>query len=352
MRIAIIVPSLRKLAPVQVAISIGIQLAQRGHEVYVYHFGVAEEWPGAEEINFEKISFWSSFPWHQYHIIHSHGFLPDAFVSFRKPARANAKTISTIHNYVFPELRMLYGWLSSAVVGTAWLLAWFGLDHIVVLTDDALKYYRSYFKNKKLTRIYNGINVVPDEAAILPGHKELIEEMRSQFNYSIGVCSALIKRKRIDILIRHLSRVQTGCLFILGEGAERENLESLVTHLSLNHRVQFFGHVPQAYQYHPWFDVFAHPSASEGFSLSLVEAALFKKKIVCSDIPSFKEAFDEKEVTFFDSNNEVTLDKAIEQALKDDYKAENAFQKARREYTEEKMADQYEELFLRSSLNL
>lgn len=346
MKIAILVPSLRPLAPVQVAISIGIQLALRGHEVSVYHFGNEEKWPGAEGIQFQRLSFWSGFPWRKYDIVHSHGFVPDAFVAFRKPFRVKVRSVSTIHNYVFPELKLLYGWLASPIIGTAWLIAWSGIDQLVVLTDDAIKYYRSYFKNKKINRIYNGRDIDTEQNVILPEHKTVMNEMRRPFKYSIGTSSALMKRKRIDILIRHLSRVDDGCLFILGDGPERKTLEDLVITLNLNHRVKFFGHVPQAHPYYSMFDIYAQPSISEGFSLSLIEAALHKKKIVCSDIPSFKEAFNETEVTFFERENELSIDLAIRDALEDNHKGEKAFDKAKIEYSEKRMAEQYEKLFL------
>lgn len=345
MQIAVIVPSLRDLAPVQVAVSIAIHLAQMGHSVTVYHFSSQKEWPEPVGISFKKISFWGGLDWGKYDIIQSHGFLPDAFVSFRKPFRCQAKTVSTVHNYVFEELKMLYGRMVSWIVGWPWLFAWSGMDQLVVLSDDALQYYRSIFPRKKISRIYNGKNIMPDPDMILPEHKMLIEEMRNRFKYVVGVYSALIKRKRIDILIRHLHRVETGCLIILGEGPERKSLESLMTKYNLQDRVKFLGHIPQAHQYNVEFDISAHPSSSEGFSLSLIEAALHIKKIVCSDIPSFREAFNDTEVTFFKSDDEVTIDQAIQKAMSNDYKATNAFNKANTYYTEERMAKEYEELF-------
>jgi L-malate glycosyltransferase len=347
MQIAVIVPSLRDLAPVQVAVSIGVHLTRLGHSVTVYHFGSKKELPEPTEITFKKISFWGSMDWGKYDIIHSHGFLPDAFVSFRKPFRCKAKTVSTIHNYVFVELKMLYNRVVSPVLGSLWLKAWSGMDQLVVLTDDALQYYQFISRNKKLCRIYNGKNITSDPSLILPEHKQLIEEMRSRFKYVMGTYAVLIPRKRIDILIRHLSRVETGCLIIIGEGPERKNLEALVVKHNLQQRVKFLGQIPQAHQYNAKFDLFAHPSISEGFSLSLIEAALHKKKIVCSDIPSFKEAFNDKEVTFFEHDNELTIDRAIQDALRDDHKATNAFQKASTYYTEERMAEEYEALFAR-----
>lgn len=41
-------------------------------------------------------------------------------------------------------------------------------------------------------------------------------------------------------------------------------------------------------------------SRSEGFPLSLLEAMIYKRNIVCSDIPIFKEILSENEVTFFE----------------------------------------------------
>ena len=347
MQIAVIVPSLRDLAPVQVALSIAAQLVRLDHEVTVYHFSSQKELAIQDGITLQKISFWGSIAWRKYDIIHSHGFLPDAFVSFRKPFRCQAKTVSTIHNYVFEELRMLYNRVVSWIMGSAWLIAWSGMDQLVVLTDDTLKYYKSVSRNKKLSRIYNGKNITPDPGMILQEHKVLIAGMRDQFQYVIGVYAALIKRKRIDILIRHLSRVETGCLIILGEGPERKSLEDLVSKFNLQDRVKFLGHIPLAHQYNAEFDLFAHPSSSEGFSLSLIEAALHKKKIVCSDIPSFKEAFIETEVTFFDRNDEFTIDQAIQDALSDENKPMKAYLKASTYYTEERMGKEHEALFNR-----
>ena len=43
--------------------------------------------------------------------------------------------------------------------------------------------------------------------------------------------------------------------------------------------------------YLPYFDVYVMPSYSEGFGLAMVEAALARRAIVCSDIPSFHEIF-------------------------------------------------------------
>ena len=345
MKIAVIVPSLRDLAPVQVAMAVAVQLARAGHAVTVYYFKASSTiWP-SEGLTFMKINFFSSLAWNEYDIIHSHGFLPDAFVSLRKPGNCRAKSVTTIHNYVFTELSMLYNPIVSQTVGRAWIYHWKGLDHIVVLTDDAKVYYQNLLPKKQITRIYNGKNIVKDPSVILPQHRPLAGEIRNKYTYCLGTISALISRKRIDILIRHLSRVETGGLLILGEGPERTHLEDLVTKLGLQDRVHFLDHIPHAHNYHELFDISVHPSISEGFSLALLEAAWYQKRIVCSDIPPFREAFTSDEVTFFDHQDEFTIDLAIHNAWLDSEKPKKAFQKVKESYSEERMGEEYLALF-------
>ena len=197
LRVAVIIPSLRDLAPVQVALAIARHLVRSGHKVTVYYFKAQIEIQQPGEIRFQKISYLVQIPWLEFDIIHSHGFVPDTYVAFRKPSRCRAKTVTTIHNYVFPELRLLYNQIISLSLGSLWISAWRRLDQLVVLTDDAKKYYASRLPDQKISRIYNGKNIIPDETKIALQHKQLIDGLRSQFGYVIGSNAALIPRKRI-----------------------------------------------------------------------------------------------------------------------------------------------------------
>ena len=80
-------------------------------------------------------------------------------------------------------------------------------------------------------------------------------------------------------------------------------------------RCFFAGYKKNAVAYLPFIDVFCLASNSEGFGLVLLEAALFKKSIVCTDLPSFRELFSEKEVSFFDYGNIPSLQKAVAKAI-------------------------------------
>ena len=76
------------------------------------------------------------------------------------------------------------------------------------------------------------------------------------------------------------------------------SLLDLADRLGVRDRVCIAGYKKNAYQYLPYYDIYVMSSRSEGFPLSLLEAMIYKRNIVCSDIPIFKEILSENEVTF------------------------------------------------------
>ena len=89
-------------------------------------------------------------------------------------------------------------------------------------------------------------------------------------------------------------------------------------------------------------DIYMMPSYSEGFGLAMVEAALAKKSIVCSNLPSFHEIFTEREVSFFELDDKVSLIQAIENAYAEiDAKGNLASVRANQFFTAEIMAENH-----------
>ena len=345
MRIAILVPSLRDKSPIHVAMNIANHLSYDGNEVTVFHFGNQIEIELNPQINYVSIEFSHKIDWNHFDIVHSHLFVPDAYVFLRKPRACRTRVITTIHNYVFSELNNYYNVFVAVILGALWLLFWTRFDHLVVLSDDACKYYSDFKLGSKVSRIYNGLDLATDCTKINQEHIVLSEELRRKYGYVIGVYSSLIKRKKVDVVIRNLSRVKNGSLLILGEGPCRLELEKLAIDLGVSERVRFLGHIPSAHQYNAIFDIFIMPSINEGFGLALIEAALHGKKIVCSDWPVFKELFNEEEVSFYESKNEVSIDASISLALADEYKPLRASRKALNVYSTKAMAGNYFKLY-------
>ncbi len=97
----------------------------------------------------------------------------------------------------------------------------------------------------------------------------------------------LIKRKSIDILIRAIALFDNPAikLLIMGDGPEREYLESLVKELSLHDRVQFMGFVAdeKKFAYLSQSDLFVLTSMHEGFGIVFMEAMYCGLPIVATN---------------------------------------------------------------------
>ena len=97
----------------------------------------------------------------------------------------------------------------------------------------------------------------------------------------------LIKRKAIDVMIEALLEADDANikLMIMGDGPEREYLESLVKRMKLQKRVTFLGFVSDQdkYNYLSTADLFISTSLHEGFGIVFMEAMHCGLPIVCSD---------------------------------------------------------------------
>ncbi len=98
----------------------------------------------------------------------------------------------------------------------------------------------------------------------------------------------LIKRKAIDVMIEALLEADDANikLMIMGDGPEREYLESLVKRMKLQKRVTFLGFVSDQdkYNYLSTADLFISTSLHEGFGIVFMEAMHCGLPIVCSDV--------------------------------------------------------------------
>jgi glycosyltransferase involved in cell wall biosynthesis len=135
-------------------------------------------------------------------------------------------------------------------------------------------------------------------------------------NILIGTICKLTKRKGVHQLIELLTVEPQYRLLIVGDGKELQNLIRLAEDKGVAEKCLFTGFKNNAVAYLSLMDVFCLTSNSEGFGLVLLEAALYNKSIVCTNLPSFRELFSENEVSFFEYGDISSLRKAVAHAIK------------------------------------
>ncbi|MFV0432053.1 MAG: glycosyltransferase family 4 protein [Alphaproteobacteria bacterium] len=341
-RVALILPSLANRGPVIVANELARRLAEHGHICTVYYFDDIQDldFPcktirikESEKIDFEK-----------YDVIHSHGMRPDKYIYKNKPKhKISTLFISTLHNYIFEDLKYQYNLLISIFFGRLWINWLSRHDIIVTLSQHAVEYYRRRISAEKLTFVFNSRTI--DSSKSLSQDERLEVKAFKGESTLIGVNSLLTPRKGVDLLISNLHRLPEYRLFIVGTGKSQKHLEKLADKCGVANRCYFAGYRKDAYRYLGYYDILAMPSRSEGFGLSLLEAAYYQVPVVASDIPIFKEIFTSDEVSFFNLNNPSTIVNAIHKATSNEDMANKMNRKYREKYSPEMFYEQYLKIY-------
>jgi glycosyltransferase involved in cell wall biosynthesis len=340
MKIAVILPSLKDKAPIQVAKDIITYLITKNCIVDVYYFDkdVDLTFP----CNTYKISIWQKINFNDYDIIHSHMLRPDFYIWFHRK-KITSICISTLHNDIKKVLRDHYNLFISHIFTFAWIRFLKSHDFVVCLSNQAKLQIELNYNFQNLGVIYNGRTVNTNEKI---EHDSTISKFRKKGLICLGVLANLSKIKGIHQIIDVLPDLQNYFLVVIGDGPERKNLEAQAIELNVNDRCLFFGHQNKAHRFFQYIDIYMMTSFSEGFPLALIEAAQYKKPTVCSNIPIFKEFFSNEEVVFFELNNRSDLINAIKTAYKERrVLSQTIYRKYCDNYTYEKMGESYFRLF-------
>jgi glycosyltransferase involved in cell wall biosynthesis len=160
------------------------------------------------------------------------------------------------------------------------------------ITDVLLRRYAPAATGRKTTRIYNCVEAEPlcAQESPIPGWQDepfLLCVAQHRRNKNIPLLlrtfDRLLKRKEIDS--------QTKLLVIGIAGPESRNIHRLVSSLRLEERIHFFEGLsePELQWCYRRCEALVTPSITEGFGLPVAEALLAGCRVICSDIPAFRE---------------------------------------------------------------
>ncbi|HBN46860.1 MAG TPA: hypothetical protein DD401_04350 [Prevotella sp.] len=342
-RIAYIIPSLYRMTPNRVVLQLVKGMMARGHVCHVYYFDRSTSDCMAFPCETTRIRLWKSVDLSAYDVVHTHGLRPNLYV-WLHPHPATVRTVATIHSYVFEEFRFIYGRALGTLFGHLFVRTLSRHDQVVTLSRHAVDHYARWIPRRRLTFCYNGV-----EDADLSVPIPLSDRQRIVAHKGDGVLVANVcffdKIKGLDVLIRALTLLPPSFrLLLIGGGAEEKSLRRLADRVSPG-RVLFLGSRRQASRYLPLADVFAQTSWSEGFCLSMAEAALAHVPIVSTDIPGMREKYGANEVTYFPAGDAQALARAIETATSQRTRADRACQSVRQRFTVSQMVSRYEQIY-------
>jgi glycosyltransferase involved in cell wall biosynthesis len=344
MNVAIILPRIAQLGPVMVIQNLVNSLIKYDDlNIRVFYLDKKVDPEVKMDVKPEKL-IWNRFRFSDFDIIHTNGIRPDLFAYLNR--RKIKYHISTIHSFVFTDLKFSYNRFVSSVFGNVWLLLWKRSDKLVCVSNALKKEYCKYLPESKIRVIYNGIAESSETGNTDKDIIRQIESFRSRGLKVIGCSCILTRIKGIDQVLSMIATEKDFAVIIIGNGKDYTKLVSLSMELNISGRVMFCGFRRNAVRYFRYFDCFLMPSRSEGFGLALIEAVQQKVPVVCSDVEVFHELFNNDEVTFFELENINSLCNALRTAIQTRRKKTVlAFSKYSNKYTEYLMAEGYYKLY-------
>lgn len=198
-------------------------------------------------------------------------------------------------------------------------------NHIIALSEE-LKTATTRFgvPTERITVIPNGVNISQFPVGSKEGRK-----------HQLLFVGSLIERKGVNYLIKAMSILKTNHpdyqLILVGEGKDRNSLETLVKELGLQENVTFFGTQPQKKVSELMREsrLFILPSIEEGQGVVLVEALASGTPCIGNRVGGIPDVISSEVGLLVDVGNVKDLAKAIESFLIDEVLWEEASVNAR-----------------------
>jgi len=272
-------------------------------------------------------------------IVHAHGYKADIYVYF---ALRNSKTplVSTCHTWYDNNMALtLYGMADRFVLKS--------YAAIVAVSEEVKqRLIKAGVHEDKIYLVRNGIDLRPFTNAP--------PSLRSSLSPSDGPIVGLIGRlsveKGVDIFLRAATHVLTELpstkFVVIGEGADRDKLESLIDELSIRSNVSMLGQRDDMPAVYASLDIMVSSSRQEGLPMAILEGMASSLPLIATpvgDVPTVVS--DGTTGLLISTENPALLASAIIALLHDPSRRENLGKAARKliedEFSAERMAADY-----------
>jgi teichuronic acid biosynthesis glycosyltransferase TuaC len=209
----------------------------------------------------------------RFELIQAHVALPDGHAALLLKDEYHLPTVVTIHGQDFQSTihqgEKCQDRLFQVLKRT---------DRIITVSSKLKNMVKDEPFFSKITVINNGIDLKDCKPVRVENLKPVKPESKLTEELKIVSVSNLKKTKGLDLNLQALSRLLPKYpqlkYYIVGDGEERQSLESLVADLGLGKQVVFLGKLahPEALRQIAQGDIFCLPSWQEGFGVVYLEA--------------------------------------------------------------------------------
>lgn len=192
-------------------------------------------------------------------------------------------------------------------------------DSVVCVSNYVKEQFETMFQVKGNVVVkYNPVNV----QEIIKKSNEIIETVQPKRKFTICSVGRLNAQKSyIRLLECHNRLKREGYdydLWIVGEGTDRENLETYIVDNNLQDGVKLLGFKNNPYPYMKNADLFVCSSKAEGFSTVATEALILGLPIVTTDCSGMKELLGDSEYGIITENSVDGLYTGMKKILSDE----------------------------------
>ena len=230
------------------------------------------------------------------------------------------------------------------------------VDKIIAVGTDQREYLiqREHFPPEKITVIFNGVDIDKYQADVNKENKK--RELGIPKDYkAVGLIGRLHACKRHDIFLRAarlvVQQYPNVIFFIVGDGEERRNIETLIEKLDLGQHVRMLGFRRDIIEITKILDISVLSSDTEALPMTIIEAMAASIPVIATNVGSVRDLILPGENGFLiPPNAPEKLAEAIVAILRDENMAqrmgERGYHIARAKFSVEMMVKNYERLFL------
>jgi glycosyltransferase involved in cell wall biosynthesis len=209
-------------------------------------------------------------------LVHAHGYKADIYTYFALRG-SDVPLVSTCHTWYDNDLFVsLYGMADRLVLRS--------FAGVVAVSDEVKqRLLKSGVHKDKIRLVQNGIDLRPFDNATPSLRKNFTDQPPI-----VGLVGRLSTEKGVDIFLRAAARVLTELpttkFVVVGDGPDREKLESLIDELMIRASVSMLGRRDDMPSVYASFEIMVSASRQEGLPIAVLEGMASHRPLVATTV--------------------------------------------------------------------